>query len=429
MPNSIKYNLSAQTLALKDGNFWIGTGDVSKATTAITDYWNGITPPTGGYTIYLNKATQGPSIYVAANDNELIFLTNRIGFQYFTTVNQCLNWYLTQSDKMVLNKNYESIVTNGLIFNLDAGFVSSYPRNNNTWYNISTSAVTTESTLVNGSTFSSFAGGCIEFDGINDFCSTSVSRTFTSMTIQVWFYGDGNQPSEYSGLVANRTSVSDATGLLLNNFSNRQLGYSWNGAFNTYSWSSGLSLDYYGWHFLSLTVTPTLATAFLNGMTSSNAVSGANSHSAASITSLAIGKDYLTERHVFGKISTVYIYDRALSNEEVLQNYNSTLDRYSSFPKIESYKVWVNCGTDLSGALTTFNVYVTQSSYFTIGNTVYTNALLTAAFSNRTFTVVDLYSVSDVDFTYTGVVTNSLGVITAINQPIGGCLYIDPGGD
>jgi len=417
MPNSIKYNLSTQTLALKEGNFYIGTGDVSKGTTAITDYWNGITPPTGGYTIYLNKATQGPSIYVAANDAELIFLTNRIGSQYFTTVNQCLNWYLTQSDKMVLNKNYESIVTNGLIFNLDAGFVSSYPRNNNTWYNISTSAVTTESTLVNGATFSSFAGGCIEFDGINDFCSTSVSGTFTSMTIQVWFYGDGIQPSEYSGLVANRTSVSDATGLLLNNFNNRQLGYMWNGEFNTYIWSSGLFFDYYGWHFMSISISPTLATAFLNGRTSVNEVS----HSTSSITSLAIGKDYLTERHVFGKISTVYIYDRALSNEEVLQNYNSTLDRYSSFPKIEYYKVWVGCNT-------TFNVYL-ASGGFTVGNTVYTTALLTAVFSNATFTDVDLYSVWDQDYTYTGVVTNSLGVITAINQPIAGCLYIDSGGD
>jgi hypothetical protein len=28
MPNSIKYSVSAQTLALKKGNFWIGTGDV-----------------------------------------------------------------------------------------------------------------------------------------------------------------------------------------------------------------------------------------------------------------------------------------------------------------------------------------------------------------------------------------------------------------
>jgi hypothetical protein len=30
MPNAIKYNVSDETLALKKGNFWIGTEDVSK---------------------------------------------------------------------------------------------------------------------------------------------------------------------------------------------------------------------------------------------------------------------------------------------------------------------------------------------------------------------------------------------------------------
>ena len=43
MPNPIKYNLSAETLALKKGNFYIGTGDVDKGPTESTGYWNGIT--------------------------------------------------------------------------------------------------------------------------------------------------------------------------------------------------------------------------------------------------------------------------------------------------------------------------------------------------------------------------------------------------
>jgi hypothetical protein len=32
MPNAIKYNVSSETLALKKGNFYIGTGDVGKRT-------------------------------------------------------------------------------------------------------------------------------------------------------------------------------------------------------------------------------------------------------------------------------------------------------------------------------------------------------------------------------------------------------------
>ena len=57
MPNAIKYNVSAETLALKKGNFYIGTGDVSKGPTSSTGFYNGINPPSGGYTIYLNKAS------------------------------------------------------------------------------------------------------------------------------------------------------------------------------------------------------------------------------------------------------------------------------------------------------------------------------------------------------------------------------------
>jgi hypothetical protein len=78
MPNAIKYNVSAETLALKKGNFWIGTGDVGKGPTSSTGYYNGITPPSGGYTIYLNKASGGPSIYTVNTEAQLTGLTNTL---------------------------------------------------------------------------------------------------------------------------------------------------------------------------------------------------------------------------------------------------------------------------------------------------------------------------------------------------------------
>jgi len=78
MPNAVKYNVSAETLALKKGNFWIGTGDVGKGPTSSTGFYNGLTPPTGGFTIYLNKASGGPSIYTVSTEAELTGLTNTI---------------------------------------------------------------------------------------------------------------------------------------------------------------------------------------------------------------------------------------------------------------------------------------------------------------------------------------------------------------
>ena len=132
MPNSIKYSTSAQTLALKKGNFWIGTGDVGKGPTSATDYWNGITPPSGGYTIYLNKASGGPSIYTAANDAALISLTNKIAGASYTTKNQCLNYYAEQTDKVVINSDYPAIITSGLDMAMDSSSTLSYPLNGGT---------------------------------------------------------------------------------------------------------------------------------------------------------------------------------------------------------------------------------------------------------------------------------------------------------
>jgi len=125
MPNSIKYSTDSQTLALKKGNFYIGVGDVDKGPTSTTGYWNGITPPAGGYTIYLNKSTGGPSIYVVNNDSQLISLTNRIAGANYTTVSQCLTYYGEQIDKMVLNLDYGPLQTSNLTLCVDAGFTAS----------------------------------------------------------------------------------------------------------------------------------------------------------------------------------------------------------------------------------------------------------------------------------------------------------------
>ena len=55
MPNPVKYNTESETRALKQGNFWFGTGDVAKGPTATTGYYVGPQIPEGGYLIYLYK--------------------------------------------------------------------------------------------------------------------------------------------------------------------------------------------------------------------------------------------------------------------------------------------------------------------------------------------------------------------------------------
>jgi hypothetical protein len=200
MPNSIKYSASAQTLALKKGNFWIGTGDVGKGPTSTTDYWNGITPPAGGYTIYLNKASQGPSIYTVGSDAALISLTDRIAGQTFETVAAALDWYSSQTDKMVLNIDYPAIVTDGLTANLDATSVVSYPNTGTTWYDLSGSS-NNGSINIGSPTFTTFGGRRTvrfsnqdkyvyspPYDGFVLSGNPGISASGTSFTFEAWFY-------------------------------------------------------------------------------------------------------------------------------------------------------------------------------------------------------------------------------------------------
>ena len=189
MPNAIKYSTSAQTLALKKGNYWIGTGDVGKGPTSTTDYYNGITPPAGGYTIYLNKASGGPSIYTAANDSQLISLTNTIAGQTFATAAAAIDWYNSQADKIVLNADYPPIVTSGLTCLLDASFTPSYPTTGTTWYDLSGNG--NNFTLYNGASFATDNNvKVISFDGVDDYARSNSTMDLTTTNqvtiISVW---------------------------------------------------------------------------------------------------------------------------------------------------------------------------------------------------------------------------------------------------
>ena len=331
MPNSIKYSVSAQTLALKKGNFWIGTGDVGKGPTSVTDYYNGITPPSGGYTIYLNKASGGPSIYTATNDSQLISLSNTIAGQIFATAAAALAWFATQTDKMVFNIDYPAIPTDGLSMTLDAGFTPSYPTSGTTWYNMSGA---NNDTLLNGPTYDSAEGGSIVFDSTDD-TSTFPVNTFNSGAPQdgtyyfrikyptytstqtilfnengggfgsgiVYYYNPGQTGRYYFVIYFNNTSAG--TGNILGIFDGLTAG-SWFDVAITFD-STGKWATYKNG---ALNTSGTVAN-FSSWRRTGNGTPGFRASS-----SLGSGNSQL-----------FYYYTRALSAAEILQIFNSTKSR------------------------------------------------------------------------------------------------------
>jgi len=175
MPNTIYYSdEEAAAKALKIGNFYIGTGDVSKAPTNTTSFFNGINPPNGGYTIYLNKSGgNGPSISRPSNDANLIGMTNEIADASYTTVNECFTFFAGQSDKMVMFNPINTIITDDLVTLFSAGTLPSYPRTGTTWYDLSVGD--NDGAIENGPTFDS--NGWFDFDGVDDKINISNSST------------------------------------------------------------------------------------------------------------------------------------------------------------------------------------------------------------------------------------------------------------
>lgn len=85
------------------GGFTVGVnGGADYGPTSLSGFYNGITPPVGGYTIYIDKASQGPSIHVAYNDVECINKLLKMGATG-TTIGDVLSWVSSQSNMVVLS--------------------------------------------------------------------------------------------------------------------------------------------------------------------------------------------------------------------------------------------------------------------------------------------------------------------------------------
>jgi hypothetical protein len=326
MPNTIKYSTTGDTFSLKKGNFFIGTGDVGKGPSNVTKTYNVVSPAVSGYTVYQYNASQESNIsfYSANNDAELITFTNSLAGQTFTGITQCLSWYATQTNNVCVNKDYESIVTNGLVLNLDAGFTPSYSRSGTTLYDLSYSG--NNGTLTNGPTYNPTKGGTIVFDGVDDIITVSDSNSLdiaNNISVDCWFY-----PTSYRTDTYSINFLKKYNGTLDGNFQLYFAGtYSPNiirvlatrgGVWGTVSPDSGI-IPLNQWCNVVWTYSNG-GRLYINGVSQGNPVGSGDL--STNTYNLLIGDDLI------GNISTTKIYNREISSTEVLQNYQAQFPRF-----------------------------------------------------------------------------------------------------
>ena len=223
------------------------------------------------------------------------------------------------------------IVTGGLVLNLDAGNPYSYnPDNTGSTVWTDVSYTSSGGTLINGA---SYTGGTIQFDGTNDY--VTVPTTFgglSTFTVDTWFY----PTLSYLGNTANPVITTVFNGGDVNYY------IGWGGFFTT---TGTIAAGIYrsGW-ITAGSFTPTLNTWYnvslsLGGGQLRMYVNGSlySTVSTAVIPTNIYGGIYLGKRwdinstgdeFFTGRIPSVKIYNRALTQAEITQNFNALRGRY-----------------------------------------------------------------------------------------------------
>lgn len=221
-----------------------------------------------------------------------------------------------------------NIITNGLVFYLDAANSISYISGSTTWNDISRTQ--TSGSLINGPSFNSSNGGAIVFDGTNDYTRFANSTNLDSQAITMenwvyptstlsqqgfifekgfvntqysnWFYSDGNFYFRTMGLSNQDLTITTANYITLNR---------WNHIVSTYA--SGTK------------------TIYVNGVQATQ-LTGITGTLNTNNTGIFLGAYYNGPGnqafYLNGRIAISRVYSRALSLSEIQQSFNTTKTRF-----------------------------------------------------------------------------------------------------
>ena len=217
-------------------------------------------------------------------------------------------------------------IVDGLVLWLDAANTKSYVSGSTVWTDISRGG--NKGTLENGPTFNSSNGGSIVFDGVDDYAQCAGSFPLTSATIITWIRRNGSQMS-FAGVFFTRGG-SSITGLNFY-YDTNKIGYHW--ATSYYDFDSNLTIPDLTWCMVALSVTSTAGILYLCQSSGITTATNTNSHSSIVLDNIKLAQDdtfptFGIYRFFKGNIAISQLYNRALSSNEITQNFNAQKGRF-----------------------------------------------------------------------------------------------------
>ena len=231
---------------------------------------------------------------------------------------------------------FTPIVTNGLVLYLDAANTKSYPGSGTSWLDLSSNV--NNGTLVGSPAFSSSNGGVLTFNGSQYGTIPAVSSLAfnDNFSISVWVKVNSISGAGYSGFAGRFGPTNNYGGYLLE-CNNQNGGNKFafvvgnNGGIGVNNFrrlNSDITITFGSWYNIVGTNTSGLNKLYVNSQLQS-ATSSFNVVTNSSQL-FAIGRVYADFNSYYhnGSIGNISVYNRQLTDAEVLQNYNATKTRY-----------------------------------------------------------------------------------------------------
>ena len=217
------------------------------------------------------------------------------------------------------------IITDGLMLCLDAANAKSYPGSGTTWYDLSGNG--NDGTLLNDPTYSSSNNGAFVFDGTNDYVDVVGDyHLLSEMTISLWFKptntitGGANQVGRIWGKGGDFECRFDGGGTAVAGKLACDLGGTNNLTSVNDVWNNTV------WYNLVIVLLTSSSEMYIQSELDST---GSRGSVAGQTATFQIGKSASNFGSPFpGSISSFKIYNRALTETEIKQNYQALRGRY-----------------------------------------------------------------------------------------------------